>query len=497
MNTKKIIGGIVLNGLEENPLGPNIISYLCSQKKESPFLDFKKIISIDKNSTFPNLAKDMFAFSNYGGGWMLIGWEEYKKNQFVPVGLPEEYSVDQADLQSKFNSYSNSDMEIGYVEFENNFQGNYSTTDAKVLEKINSISKRFALIYIPPSHTLLSPKKEGKYTIDGKEHVVFKIGDIFYRRGTQNVVPGAYELTLINKRIRNENYRLSLLGGEPDMVEETLYSNLFEITSVPKYVYEADSLNYDNVSIKTLLKQNKIFPEFYYKFKFWNKKLITFENLQDNDNPYRQLVDTKTICKTSLQQWITNADKHPQIIELLNREIKHFIISRGLWHNQDKDNFFYPSESESRKEVWQSRYRKSNKTVAAKMYAEQIKKSIYWHIAFSVNVLHLRDRFYIRILPTFVITENGRNPISNFTIGTIITRLSYSKYNSIYLNTVLFWIYQLGTSKDILLTDYMTICSKPVEIKINAGILFDMPSSEFTLDIADDEIYADEEINDI
>ena len=118
---KKSHGGIIINEIECSPLGEHALSFIRSQKKESPFLDFKHTINISKHSSFPEIAKDIFAFSNYGGGWILIGWDEYKSSQFIPIGLSEDYELDPANLQTKFNSYSNCQINMEYLEFEYDF----------------------------------------------------------------------------------------------------------------------------------------------------------------------------------------------------------------------------------------------------------------------------------------------------------------------------------------------------------------------------------------
>ena len=51
-----------------------------------------------------------------------------------------------------------------------------------------------------------------------------------------DVEPKAFQLHYleedrINERIKNENYRISILSGEPDKITEPLYSNLFEVKS--------------------------------------------------------------------------------------------------------------------------------------------------------------------------------------------------------------------------------------------------------------------------
>lgn len=471
---REVVGGVVIDEVEVEPLGDYALDFLMSRKRECPYLDFKLKIDIGKDSNFPEIAKDIFAFSNYGGGWILVGWEERKSSQFFPDGVPDDYNVDPAALQEKFNSYSNVDITIDYKEFEKIFDGQ---------------TKRFAAIYIPPSYEILKPLKDGKYVKNNKERIVFRKGDVFYRRGTQNIHPSQHELEIIKQRLEKENYRLSVLSGEPDEVDETVYSNLFPVTQLPEFVYTGIKKDYDNVSIKVLLRQERIFPEFYFKFKEWSKRIATFENLLDEKNPYRKLVETDTIKKEPSITWIEDPDKNRIFIELLNRELKHYAIKKGLFHFNEKNKLYYPTlDEERRRERWKSRYGSSTRTVASKMWAEQLNMFIYYHAAFMPQFIQLDSYdFYLRILPTFVITYDGRNAITGFREGTVITRLSYNKYNSSYLNTILFWIHQIGEGKNIQIGDYLEISKEPKKIEMPIGIVFDIPSSEFRLEIEGDE----------
>lgn len=483
----KAVGGVIINEVETEPLSEYVINFITTSTKESPYLDFKKVIDIGKNSAFPELAKDIFAFSNYGGGWLLLGWDEHKKNQFCPVGLPEDFELEPANLQTKFNSYSNEPLAIDYKEFTKDFRNYFPKAKDEFKNKINSISDRFAAIFIPPSSKLLVPKKEGKYSIGTKEKVVFKVDTVFYRRGTQSIPPSDSEKELINRRLQKEDYRCSLLSGEPDDIRETIYSNLFEITNLPKFVYSADKKEYDIVSIKVLLKQEHVFPEFYFKFKMWKGKIITFEDLFNESNPYRKLVRPETISKQPIEGWLSDTDKHRIIVDILNREIRHHAMKKGMWLDENKYKLYYPSEEAKRTARWQSRYSASTKTVAAKFYAQQIKRFLYWHVSCNADVYSFGNKFYMRILPGFIITEDGKHTLSDATIGTIITRLSYNRYNSQYLNNVLFWIHQLGENKDITIQDYLTISKKPIQLECSKGIIYDIPSSEFSLEIEEDD----------
>lgn len=483
----KATAGIVLDGIETEPLSQDVIDYLCNKNKETPFLDFKKTIDTSKNSKFPEIAKDIFAFSNYGGGWILLGWEEYKKNQFVPVGLPEEFELEPAVLQEKFNSFVLNPIEIDYYPFSKDFTNQFPKAKEDLKKKINSVSDRFGIIYIPASSEILVPNKRGEYKKQTGFKKVFSPNDIFYRRGTQSIKPEKNELEIIKKRLPKENYRLSVLSGEPDEIEETIYSNLFEIKTTPKYVYTGESRGYDGISIKTLLKQEKIFPEFYYKFKEWAGNIVTFENLSNPSNPYQKLVILGTVKKEPLENWLEDKDKCRVVKEILNREIVHFAIGKGLWRFYKKNKLYYPYEEEKRRKKWKSRYSAPTKTVASKFFVKKLKRSLFWHVAFEADIIDFNNKFYLRILPSFVISENGKNPMSDPIIGTLITTLSYNKYNSMYLNNVLFWVYQLGDGNDIRIKDYITISKSPVEVKAYKGIIYDIPSNEFKLDIEEEE----------
>ncbi|MGY4884131.1 MAG: ATP-binding protein [Nanobdellota archaeon] len=464
---------VVINEREEEPLSEFVINFLKHQKKESSYLDFKLKIDLSKDSDFPEIVKDILAFSNYGGGWILVGWKEEKKSQYFPVGMPENCSIDQSILQEKFNSYIDDPIVIEYKEIE---------------EIYNNEKRRFGFVYIPPSRKLLVPIKEGKYTKDGKERLIFNLGTVYYRRGTQNINPSKYELELIEKRLKKENYKLSFLSGEPDEIDEEIYSNLFEIKNLPKYIYIGEMKNYDHSSIKFQLNEQGINPAFYYKFKEWNKKLVTFENLEDDMNPYSKLVKKDSISRELVSSWLSDIDKSRIIMELLNRELFHYAIGKGFYY--DKNKLFYPllTAEFKREQSWGGRYRKSSKVVAASIYADKLKRSIFWHASFFASFVRIQDKIFLEITPTFTLTDDGRKVISGFLEGTIITSLSYDMRNNNYLNNILFWIEQLKGDNDFIkITDYLEIDIEPSKSKLQKGIIFDLPSSEFKIDIEEEE----------
>jgi predicted HTH transcriptional regulator len=73
-----------------DPMDEIVINFILSQKRETAELDFKLTLNIRKNSDFAKIAKDIFAMSNYGGGYILFGFKETKTGTFEPVGLPPD-----------------------------------------------------------------------------------------------------------------------------------------------------------------------------------------------------------------------------------------------------------------------------------------------------------------------------------------------------------------------------------------------------------------------
>ena len=80
--------GVIINDILVDPTGTYVKNYLFSLAKETPFLDYKKRINIEKNSDFPKFVKDALAFTNYGGVFIFLGMEE---NQFLDPDVKGKY----------------------------------------------------------------------------------------------------------------------------------------------------------------------------------------------------------------------------------------------------------------------------------------------------------------------------------------------------------------------------------------------------------------------
>jgi len=478
---KELADGIVINENEYHPLSKYVIDYLMSQKRESSFLDLKKIISIAKDDNdFPKLIKDAIAFSNNGGGFILVGIMENDRNdksikgRYIPSGLPEDFTIDQASLQEKINSYLNTPLEIEYLEFEYQVE----------IKKGNREKKVFAAIYFPPGHDLIVPIKDGDYRVGEKVKKAFKKGDIIVRRGTQSVLASRYEIEWIKRRAKERDYQLSILNGKADEVDETLYSNLFEIKKLPRYIWLGPSKYDDFAKMREILDEKK--PDVLhgvFRCRYWNRNIVSFTNLSDIANEYHYLVrEEVNPNKELVSNWLQDKDKRYVINELLINELFSFAVnSKGMYLDWRRKKLYFPAHSfESRSESWPTRYSGvSTRIVANKMYSPKLRDQVYWHVAIMPEVKTIGERQYLSIFPTIVITKDGRKPLEGEEQGAVITSLQYNKYNDQYLNTLLFWAKKLSDgTDDITLPHGFTVSANPVSTTIGKGVRWDLPASE-------------------
>ncbi len=472
---------VSLPEVDVEPLGDMMLDFLIERDKEEPFIDFKETLSISKESPFAKIAKDIFAFSNYGGGFIFIGFREKAKTRtpdvepekrtYLPVGLPEDFHIDQADLQSKFNSYTDSPIELQYREFYRTY---------------NESSKKFAAIYICPSTKVLKPIKDGIYIDEGRRRVAFNRGAVLIRRGTQSLLATREETGWIEQRAEKTGYRLGILSGQPDRMQETIYANLFEVTKIPEAIWTALPTQTEEEHKRDL----RIIP-WTVVFRYWNGRIVTFEDISREESPLWDKIDPNTIRIEPLSAWLGDEDKRHVVIEILNKEISFLARRLGLLEEPKKQKFYYECDGDYRTESWSPRFKTSSKiTVAQRIYASQLKSYIFWHIAVIGRFRYLGSKLLLRLTPTMQLTSDGRWAVFGPTEGTVITRLLYNRYNSSYLNSLLFWASKLaeGRASISLAQGKIHVFAKPVESKIDVGILSDRPTAEPIQEIPDIEL---------
>ena len=462
-----------MENIDENEgvIGDPIFDYLLNQKKESVFLDFKRTIDIQDKSHYLKIIKDVLAFANSGGGYLLIGVDENKSSKvpgrFTKIGVTNEFQFDDASFQEKINSYIDDPITIHYAFFKRD---------------LNNLEKQFALIYIPPSHKILKPLKDGKYSINDKEKFAFRKNIVYVRRGTQSIIASSYEIKDMETRINDSNYRLSILNGVADKITETLYSNLLKIKKTPNAVY-IGKIKYNTKSkLDNILQKRNINLDL--KCILQDKKIITFENLNNLDSTLSEIVCEDEIEMELTRDWLKDNDKSKIIQSLLNKKIIDIAHDRKINYDKQTKKIFYGilDDKDNRDETWSTRHGSSSKKIVAHKIDDGNLPIHYIHDALSARIIKINDVLYLKLNPTKLVTSDKKNPIHDMKYGPTITKETYRIYNQQYLNNLLFWIYKLGNGGEIKIDD-LVISNIPVKTKINRGIKYDTPVSDFKKNI--------------
>lgn len=150
----------------DDDLSEGKLRFLLDQRSERAELDCKQSFDMSDKGNAAELTKDCLAIAHTRGGYLLFGVTK----QLAPEGLSQEQydEFDGSKLIAKIQSYCPS-QEIRLILAKHDIE-------------LNGESKRLVLVFIPKSHQLLIPVKDGVYRDQqGKEQVAFRTGDLLVR----------------------------------------------------------------------------------------------------------------------------------------------------------------------------------------------------------------------------------------------------------------------------------------------------------------------------
>lgn len=440
-----------------DPLGPPMVSYLLSRHYETSEIDFKETIDLARGSDFAKTAKHIFAMANYGGGYIIVGFRERMTGGFDPIGLPEGFHLDQANLQGKFNGFSSDPITLGYVEVEKSF---------------NDDVRRFAILFVQPPPRIIVPVKDGTY-LDEKDRrcIAFKSGIVLIRRGTQSIVATADEKQAAERRLSDTNYHLSLVSGAPDPEPEQLFSDLFEIVKLPGAVYSG--------------RLDDGLPESWQPdvsaYCLQGQEICTFDDL--NTSTIRGSIQSASVETKEIQEFGQTPKGRRILTRLLGWELVGRATSLGLSHDDRRDRLYYPlpQGSDRRRVRWRGLARSAERTVATKRVYSTLHREVVLHSCARFNFHVIGGEHFLQLTPGFLLSEDGYRPVYGPEQGAILTGLENSvrSYNLGYLRGVLFWADQLkGDDDRIKLRADLEIALRPVSVSVPVGIRGDRTTIE-------------------
>lgn len=255
--------------------------------------------------------------------------------------------------------------------------------------------------------------------------------------------------------------------ADPDVVNENLYCNLLPVEHLPKTVYVgliADRLRktgkHDRESIptkqelkseirKTQMEADVERP-FMPIFRIIEDRIITFHDLETSDNPLAAIVDENSIDLELTKDWLLHEEKRNIVISLLNMALDRHALRHGLVvdEQRNKKRFFFPPKNGKKHIVtWIPLKNKAERTVAKPCYTSDGELLFWRHLGVYLKMIYLADKFYLHLVPTWVITEDGQRIRKGSRVGSIIIKWTGKERNMAVLYHVRFWAMMLGKGR--------------------------------------------------
>lgn len=452
---------------------------------ESPDLDYKQEFD-ESTGAWMELAKDVFGMANYGGGYLVLGVED---KTFKPVGLDETFHIDSQVWVDRISKWTTGKIDLSYVEH---------------VKKIDGSKRKFPILYIHGSvGSLVIPKIDGTYKAkSGANKTAFKLGIIYTRRDTSTVSVEGNEfwqlfwalLKRTAERAGGQGTPLEVVSvlhkkAQPTEVEETLWSNLFPVTTIPDFIHSADTDITDPLDIyerieRDLNPDGKTSPPIP-SFLLANNKIYSFSTFEQ-DNPLILCINSKD-SPISTKDWLGDLSKHQKLVMLLNYNLKDLCKRKGFFYDRKRERYFIRYSGGSVPEVTWKPYKSKSSRQLVYLRVNEAGRLVYCeHFGGRLRFVILGDGIYLVIEPIRVLTEDGENPLDQRMNVRISTKKNFFYHNNNYLYDMKLWLHFLaGNSQEIHFGQgegRIKVSINPLNSKVNVGIVDDRHTNEDFLD---------------
>lgn len=247
--------------------------------------------------------------------------------------------------------------------------------------------------------------------------------------------------------------------ADPDVITERLFCNLLPVERLPKYVYTGaidpsllktrksgkpavPSKNRVKEVIRASQENDEIPAErrFMPAFRVFEDRIVTFHDLEDPEGPLACVVDENDIEILDVASLTRAEDLRNMVLSLLNMSLSRHVSRAGLVVDDEKQHrYFFPSKDGAANTIsWTPRKKKAVRTVAKPVTKDG--KVMFWrHLGAYLRVIFLVNKFYIKISPTWVITEDGRRVSGGPNVSRRVVRWTNPERNLQILFHVRFW----------------------------------------------------------
>lgn len=325
----------------------------------------------------------------------------------------------------------------------------------------------------------------------------------------QLITPGRQidRLTLVTER--------ATLEADPDVISENLYCNLLPVDRLPKYVYVAKIstalCNTNRDGTQTLPSKQKVkdaialaqqdvgkgFP-FVPAFRLYEDSIVTFHDLEAPDNPFGSVIDDKSVDKFPTEELVQDEGERNLLISLLNMTVGRHAHQIGLVIDDVKrERFFFPPKDGGIHSItWIPKLKKATREVA-KPYIKDNQVLFWRHYGVYLKIVFLANNFYLKITPTWVITEDGIHVRRGPKVGRVVIRWTGAERNLAVLYHIRFWttVLRAGPGPIVMKAgdQLLEISQSPAFVQQSYGIADDQRDLLGLLDVEAPMIAKEEE----
>jgi hypothetical protein len=233
---------------------------------------------------------------------------------------------------------------------------------------------------------------------------------------------------------------------KPEQKIEFLYGSFLPISHLPRFVFSAET-QYKKSNILELFDvlNTQEHKDVLYAFELKEKRLYTFFDLREPDNPFRGAYDQSTVNLLKASDMWEMPDSHRLFITLLNRSLTSFLKKRGVAYDSEHfRHFFLPGrDSNERKFTYTSLAgKKTQKSLVHNPITKATgkPKSFWIHLAANLSFQQVANKQWVlTIRPERHLSKDGYEPYTHFSIGSKITRIKSKMYNWEYLQEIQLW----------------------------------------------------------
>ncbi|QGQ29084.1 DUF4365 domain-containing protein [Gimesia maris] len=221
--------------------------------------------------------------------------------------------------------------------------------------------------------------------------------------------------------------------------QERLYTNLLPVKRLPK------TLTYAKTRRKSATRIREEIEGYKPPFCIHDKHLYTLSDLRNEKNVLREVCDVNTIEEMPFSAWMDDFDLRNHLVYMVNQLFGSHCYQCGLAYNRDFKRTYFPRESDddtdkSFSRTWRSLRTKRDAPPRTVVQFYKYGTFTFWrHLAAEFRFEQFGEKWFLRITPKYLFTDDGKKPCNPTLVGPYTTKLKAMEHNPQVLNHVLFW----------------------------------------------------------